>query len=144
MQFHLMENGIDSLKFGMLHYKRFLENSNDISLEINEYFSDLKFATIAFHNAIELFTKQVLYDVNELLIFNVDVTDEIVSGLLYQKYIENNKDSHLDFWLVGKVDTTYKTIEYNRSIEILKSIFKQDFTKENYQTLDSLVKKETA
>ncbi|MEA1962212.1 MAG: hypothetical protein U9N81_13260 [Bacillota bacterium] len=144
MQFHMMNNGIDSLRFGLIHYKVFLENIDDMGLDIDEYFSELKFSTIAFHNAIELFTKKILYDVNELLIFTVDVTDDFIARLLHQKYVENSSDSHMDYWVENRVDITYKTIDYKKSIDILKSIFKEELSNRNYEVLVSLGKMRNA
>ncbi|MCB2292174.1 hypothetical protein LGK95_01310 [Clostridium algoriphilum] len=145
MQFHIMNNGIDSLWFGLIHYNKFLENIDDMGLGIDEHFSELKFSTMAFHNAIELFTKKILYDVNELLIFTVDVSDDFIARLLHQKYVENSRDSHMDYWIAGKVeDTTYKTIEYKKSIEILKSIFKEELADRAYEVLVSLGKMRNA
>ncbi|MBU3175244.1 hypothetical protein KPL47_02560 [Clostridium estertheticum] len=145
MQFHIMNNGIDSLLFGLIHYKKFLENIDDLGLGIDEHFSELKFSTMAFHNAIELFTKKILYDVNELLIFTVDVSDNFIARLLHEKYVENSRDSYMDYWIAGKVeDTTYKTIEYKKSIEILKSIFKEELADRDYEVLVSLGKMRNA
>ncbi len=139
MQFHIMNNGIDSLQHGLEHYKEFLEKSDDINLSLDEYFSELKHATISIHDAIELFTKQILYDVNELLIFKVDYTDDFISKLLHVKYIDNKKDSHMDYFIAGKVeDTVYKTIDYKESIKILKSIFKKELPASTYSNLSLL------
>lgn len=145
MQFHIMNNGIDSLWFGLIHYKKFLKNIDDMGLGIDEHFSELKFSTMAFHNAIELFTKKILYDVNELLIFTVDVSDDFIARLLHQKYLENSRDSHMDYWIAGMVgDVTYKTIDYKKSIEILKSIFKEELSDRDYEALVALGKMRNA
>ncbi len=145
MQFHIMNNGIDSLKFGLTHYRKFLKSINNIDMDIDKRFSELKFSTIAFHNAIELFTKKILYDINELLIFSVDVSDNYIATLLHEKYIKNRRDSRMDFWIAGEVeDTTYKTIDYKRSIEILQSIFKEELSKRDYEVLVSLGKMRNA
>ena len=143
MQFHIMNNGIDSLRFGLKHYNIFLENCDDIHMNIDEYFSDLKFSTVAFHNAIELFTKKILYDVNELLIFNVDTSDKFIAKALYQKYTEGNADAHLDYWTVGKVDQddpAYKTIDYKKSIAILQQILSKELSECDYKELVRLGK----
>lgn len=139
MQFHIMNNGIDSLLFGLNHYQKFLKNIDDMGLGIDEHFSELKFSTIAFHNAIELFTKKILYDVNELLIFTVDVSNDFIARLLHEKYVENNDDSHMDYWVAGKVDdTTFHTIDYKKCILILKSIFQEELIDRDYKVLESL------
>lgn len=104
MELHIMDNGINSLKVGLDFYNKFLDNLNSLDISVDHY-GNLKFSVIAMHNSIELFTKKILSDINEFLIFKVDIeSDEAVCRMLHNQYIKGRKkQGYHTMLLLGKM-----------------------------------------
>lgn len=60
MKLQLLENALDSLKFGLNFYQKFLNFDNLYDDEISGY---LKMAVICIHNSVELLSKNMLSDI---------------------------------------------------------------------------------
>ncbi|MEI2437860.1 hypothetical protein [Priestia megaterium] len=134
MKLHLMENGIDSLKFGIDFYQKYLRLPNKYHDENPGY---LKMAVISIHNAIELFSKQLLIDVNEVLIYKNLDSNVLLKVLAEQRNEreEGLKDTPID-WSLVTMNADVHTIDYNVCITRLKTIF--ELTKQQYHTLKEL------
>lgn len=131
MELHILENGLNSLEVGINFFDKFIyDNTDKIDISVGHY-GDLKFAVIAIHNAVELLTKEILKDINEFLIFELDVEgDDTLCEMLYRQYKKQKKTAHISYWSVF-TEGRYKTIEYNRCIKIICKIFKDYLTDEN-------------
>jgi hypothetical protein len=137
MELHIMDNGINSLKVGLDFYNKFLDNLNSLDISVDHY-GNLKFSVIAIHNSIELFTKKILSDINEFLIFKVDIeSDEAVCRMLHNQYIKGRKKAGLSYHATFR-ENDYKTIDYNKCISLINKIFKENITNRQYKTLDKL------
>ena len=128
MEIHVKDNALNSLEIGLNFYNKFLNRLNNIDISI-KHFGDLKFTVIAIHNSIELFTKAILLDINEFLVFKADVEqDNILCSLLREQYDKKKKKAYI----------AYKTIDYKKSILILHKIFGDKINAKNYKTLIDL------
>lgn len=137
MEIHVTENAINSLEVGLEFYNKFLVNLNSIDISVY-HFGNLKFAVVAIQNAIELLSKSILLDVNELIVFKVDIdNDPVVCNMLRMQFEEKKRKAHLAYNAVFS-NNNYKTIEYSRCILLIRKIFDGEIKDENYNTLRSL------
>ncbi len=126
MEFYLLENGINSLNLGVDFYNKFLDYYfDDKERAIVDYEYDknsyLKLSVMCIHNSVEILSKKVLSDVNELLIYS-DISHK--SDLL--DYIDSNRDNNNAIPLHNSLiadDSRVHTIEYLESIKRLTKIF---------------------
>lgn len=135
VRFELVDNGVDSLKFGIEFYRKFME-LEDIYDENNPGY--LKMTIISIHNTIELFTKKLLINVNDLLIFDDELGNEALLKLFSEQLnqrAQGKKDIPIDWYLVF-TNADVKTIGYRKCIDRLKSIYKLD--QRYYDTLEEL------
>ncbi|WP_342043332.1 hypothetical protein [Bacillus sp. OTU2372] len=120
MRMGLLENGLDSIRFGLDHYRNFL------SLE-DKYFDKnpgyLKMAVICFHHAIEVFSKRLLSQENELLIYS-DINEDLISVI---KHIKDSREPEaVDLpieWYAISDNLNIKTIDYSVCIQRLNKLF---------------------
>lgn len=139
MNLQIMENGINSLEVGLQFYNKFLDNLDGIDISV-EHFGNLKFATIAFHNVVELFSKKILSDINELIIFDVNLEkDDLLCDALYRQYKKQRTKSGIT-WFATFEGNSYHTISYANTIEILTKIFKDEVNGRQIQALRNISK----
>ncbi|WP_182007275.1 hypothetical protein [Priestia aryabhattai] len=124
MEFYLLENGLDSLKIGVDFYNKFLDfyfDNTQKDADNHEYdkFSYLKLSVMCIHNSVEILSKKVLSDVNELLIYS-DISAK--SNLL--NFIDGDKgnDIPLHSSLIA-LESKVHTIEYLESLKRLAKVF---------------------
>jgi len=119
MQLQLLDNGIDSLHQGVRFYKMYLTNG----ISDFEEHSCLKLAVICIHNAIEILSKKMLSDVNELLIYK-EMSETLLEFIGKQcKYFnETGYQMELHDSLISG-DADVFTIEYRECIKRIKIIF---------------------
>lgn len=137
MEIHVKDNAINSLEVGLRFYSKFLDKLNDIDISLS-HFGNLKFSVISMHNSIELFTKAILLDINEFLVFKTEVeTDDVLCKLLRRQYCDKRKKAHIAYHAVFS-ENSYKTIEYEKCITLLHKIFHDKLSNSNYKTLKDL------
>lgn len=137
MEIHVKDNAINSLEVGLQFYNKFLNkiDTTDISLS---HFGNLKFSVMAIHNSIELFTKSILLDINEFLVFKAEVEkDDVLCELLRIQYADKKSKAHIAYHAVFS-ENSYKTIEYEKCILLLQKIFHNKVSKKDYDTLKEL------
>ncbi|AZU62565.1 hypothetical protein [Neobacillus mesonae] len=128
MEFHLLENGVDSLELSLYFYGKYQDRHCEIANTEKEFDKNsyLKLTIMCLQNSVEILTKKVLSDVNELLIYS-DISSK--SGLLnYIQPVKNNTQPLHN--LLIKEDAEVKTIDYLESILRLSTIFRE--MKEEY------------
>jgi hypothetical protein len=110
VRFELLDNGLDSLKFGLDFYSKFLylEDKYD---EENPGF--LKMSVICIQNAIELFIKKILSNYNELLIYK-DISNEKLLEI-YAYKLNNHFKTPLDYHLINDIDII--TVDYSKLVD---------------------------
>ncbi|MBU9705587.1 hypothetical protein KSP24_01435 [Paenibacillus sp. AK121] len=134
MEIHVKENAINSFEVGLNFYNKFLDNPNSLDISVAHY-GNLKFAVIAIHNSLELLTKAILLDINELLVFETDIENDIhLCNLLRDQYDSKRKHAHFAYHSVFS-DAPYITIGYNKSIKLLMKIFGDKLDDRNNYTL---------
>ncbi|RAZ66956.1 hypothetical protein [Planococcus maitriensis] len=121
MEFHLLENGINSLKIGINFYNKFQDYYYDTDTSAYEFDENsyLKLALLNIHHSVEILTKKTLSDVNELLIYS-DISSK--SNLLEYINFENEIVVPL-YEALTVADAQVYTIDYSESIKRLKVIF---------------------
>jgi hypothetical protein len=130
MRLELLDNGIDSLKFGLEHYNKYLMLEDKYNSSNPGY---LKMAVICIHNCLELFSKKVLSNQNELLIYK-DLSNSLLLNLLKHKR-ENKRDIPMDWYAISD-QINIITIDYIDCIKRLRSIF--DISDSEYKTLETM------
>lgn len=139
MNLQIMDNGVNSLEVGLQFYNKFLDNLDNLDISV-EHFGNLKFATIAFHNAVELFSKKILSDINELIIFEVNIEkDDLLCNALYRQYKKKRSKTGIA-WFATFEEHNYHTISYTSTIEILMKIFSQEINQKQIQALKNIGK----
>ena len=89
MEIHVTDNAINSLEVGLEFYNKFLDNSDNIDISVS-HFGNLKFTVVGIHNAIELLTKSILLDINELIVFKVDIDNDPELCYMLKNQFEKN------------------------------------------------------
>jgi hypothetical protein len=123
VEFHLKENGIDSLSMGLSFYNKYLNYVmiEDLHTEIHtdEFSKDsyLKLSVICIHNAIEILTKDALSQLNELLIYR-DLPSDLLDTLLKSK----KEGVQLHNLLISN-NIEVKTIEYVECINRIDKLY---------------------
>ncbi|WP_428818111.1 hypothetical protein ACQR2L_19175 (plasmid) [Clostridium butyricum] len=137
MEIHVTENAVNSLEVGLDFYNKFLENMDNLDISVS-HFGNLKFAVVAIQNAIELLSKSILIDVNELIAFNLDIeNDSAVCRMLRDQFDNKRKKAHIAYNAVFSTNN-YKTIEYSKCIILIRKIFNDKVKQEDYNTLNLL------
>ncbi|WP_071396593.1 hypothetical protein [Bacillus tuaregi] len=129
MKLNLLENGIDSLKFGIEFYDKYLRINDKYDTYTNPGY--LKMAVICFHNCLELFSKKLLSNENELLIYK-ELTNTMLLNLLKDK--KSTDMSLEDYMIFDKFNIL--TIDYTECIKRVGIIF--NLSKGQVQTLESM------
>ena len=115
MEIHVNENALNSLEVGLGFYNKFLNNLDNVDISI-AHFGNLKFSVIAIHSSIELFTKAILLDINEFLVFKTEVeNDDILCHLLREQYYTKKRKANIAYHAVF-TENSYKTIDYAKCI----------------------------
>ncbi|OLN21638.1 hypothetical protein BTO30_13815 [Domibacillus antri] len=130
MRLELLDNGIDSLKFGLEHYNKYLLLEDKYDSSNPGY---LKMAVICIHNCLELFSKKALSNQNELLIYK-DLSNPLLLDLLKHKR-ENERDIPMDWYAISD-QINIITIDYIDCIKRLRSIF--DISESEYKNLEAM------
>lgn len=133
MRLELFENGVDSLRFGMDFYDNYLTLEDKYNPTSNPGY--LKMAVISFHNCLELFSKKLLSDENELLIYR-DLSDETLLGIIRHKK-ETHREIPLDYYVISD-QINVLTIDYSECIKRLGIIY--NLSKTQIKTLDAMGK----
>lgn len=129
MEFKLLDNGIDSLKMGLEFYENYLDSfiQNEQNLNFNKD-SYLKLAVICIHNSVEILSKMILSEFNDLLIYKN--LDDVLSDLADIKINDNKKSLH-NFLIEN--DKHIETVTYQLCIERLEKLYSTSLTKNNIQ-----------
>lgn len=115
----LIENGIDSLNYGLNAYKDFLSLENR---HANDNPTCLKVAIIMVHNGLELLLKNYIASLNELLIY--DYKDDKKQEALLSEYATVLKTPGLTLEKhLLQQNLTQKTVDYSGLIKIFKCIY---------------------
>lgn len=138
MQLNLLENGLHSLKVSLEFYESFLFHDDEYDISV-DYFGKLKFTIIALQGSIEVLSKQILSDINELLIFDMEQlgNNQKIKQLLYKQYQKKNKKANLVSFLTDS-QQKINTISYSKAVQLLYDIFKSEMTKEQLEHLKQL------
>ncbi|WP_252214229.1 hypothetical protein [Clostridium sp. VAP41] len=137
MEIHVTENAVNSLEVGLDFYNKFLNNIDNLDISIS-HFGNLKFAVVAIQNAVELLSKSILLDVNELIVFNLDIeNDLVVCNMLREQFYKKRKKAHIAYNAVFSKNN-YKTIDYSKCILLIVKIFNDKINQKNYNTLSLL------
>ena len=137
MEIHVTENAINSLQVELDFYNKFLDNLDNIDISVS-HFGNLKFSVVAIHNAVELLSKSILLDVNELIVFNLDIeSDSVVCTMLRNQFYKKHKKTHIAYNAVFS-NNNYKTIDYSKCIKLIRKIFNDKVNHKNYDTLSLL------
>lgn len=75
MLLHLLDNGLNSFTVGLDFYNKYLFDEN-LSIDLDKYYGNLKFAVIGIQNATELVIKKLLSNINDLLIYDMETIDK--------------------------------------------------------------------
>ncbi len=118
----LIENAVDSLKFGKEFYRRYFE------LGDNKYNSDtipgyLKMVVLSFQHCIELFNKKMLMEIDPKLIINKE------SQADYDKAKESCNERNIKFNIESFIlseSFNFKTIDYTQTIKRVDDHFNLD------------------
>ncbi|GGC88163.1 hypothetical protein GCM10007216_18620 [Thalassobacillus devorans] len=132
MRLELLENGIDSVRFGMEFYHKYLSIEDKYNTLNPGY---LKMSVISFHNALELFSKKLLSDENELLIYR-DLSDPMLLDLLQHRK-NREKGMPLDYYVISD-QVNILTIDYIECVKRLGIIY--NLSNNQIHTLDSIGK----
>ena len=120
MLLHLGENAESSLMVGLEFYQRYL--NEDLSHTEVEYYGNLKYAIIGIHNAVELYIKKLLSEVNDLLIYDVEtIENPDILKYIGRKYKEKDK-IHLDYFMASYGDK-FTTISFTKCLTRFKALF---------------------
>ena len=131
MEFGLVENGLDSLKMGITFYDKYIkkltlqDTPEDTDFEKDSY---LKLAVICVQNSVEILSKKILSDINDLLIYT-DI-DNIVEELSQKEDPEGNFHDYLI-----ENDKHIETISYSLCIKRLGKLYKTEIPKGQLQAL---------
>lgn len=137
MEIHVTENAVNSLEVGVDFYNKFLKNMDSLDISVS-HFGNLKFAVVAIQNAIELLSKSILINVNELIAFNLDIeNDPVVCRMLRNQFDNKRKKAHIAYNAVFSTNN-YKTIEYSKCIILIRKIFNDKVSQKDYNTLSLL------
>lgn len=129
MHFRLLENGLDSLRFGLQFYYKYIKLEDKYAEDNPGY---LKMGVISIHNTIELLSKKLLSEVNEILIYK-DLEDESLLKSLgeQRRYTSFSIERDLIF-----SNANIKTINYTDCINRLAIVF--DLSNNQKETLRTL------
>lgn len=120
MLLHLGENAKSSLMVGLEFYQKYLDE--DLSHTEIEYYGNLKYAIIGIHNAVELYIKKLLSEVNDLLIYDAETIDNPdILKYIGRKYKEKEK-IHLDFFMASFGDK-FTTLSFYKCLTRFKALF---------------------
>ncbi|MBY6790532.1 hypothetical protein HYH43_13925 [Clostridium botulinum] len=122
MKLSIKENAWDSLEYAIQYYCKFLKLKNRKQSKKTH----LKMTIIMLHNAIELFLKSILMDVNEFLIYdmnNIKQKKEIVK--MYRNNHINSKDDTVESILTR--NPAIKTIEFSEALELCASLLDMNY-----------------
>lgn len=108
MRFELLENGLDSLRFGLSFYERYLL----IEDKYEDHPGYLKMAVMCIHNAVELFLKKMLANENELLIYK-DMSDKNLLNIIARRR-HQKRQLPLDYYLLGEISVM--TVDYSELV----------------------------
>lgn len=138
MHINLVENGLHSLKVSLEFYESFLFHEDEYDISV-DYFGKLKFTIIALQGSIELLSKQILSDINELLIFDMEQlrNNQKIKSLLYRQYQSRERKAHLISFLTDS-DQKVNTISYSKTIELLSDIFRVEITNKQCEYIRKL------
>lgn len=137
MEIHVTENAVNSLEVGLDFYNRFLDNLDSLDISVS-HFGNLKFSVVAIQNSIELLSKSILLDVNEMIVFNLNIeSDPVLCDMLRAQFYKKRKRAHIAYNAVFSKGN-YKTIEYSKCILLILKIFNDKISRDNYSTLELL------
>ena len=137
MEIHVTENAVNSLEVGLDFYNRFIDNLDSFDISVS-HFGNLKFSVVAIQNSIELLSKSILLDVNEMIVFNLNIeSDPALCDMLRAQFYKKRKKAHIAYNAVFSKGN-YKTIEYSKCILLILKIFKDKISQDNYSTLELL------
>lgn len=137
MEIHVIENAVNSLEVGLDFYNKFLNNLDKIDISVS-HFGNLKFAVVVVQNSVELLSKAILLDVNELIVFNLNIEeDSVVCNMLREQFYNKCRKAHIAYNAVFSKNN-YKTIDYSKCILLIMKIFTDKISAKNYNTLKLL------
>ena len=129
MRFKLLDNAIDTLRFGLDFYWKYLQLEDKYNEENPGY---LKMAVICIQNSLELFIKKILSNYNELLIY-----DDLSNKKLLEIFMINKneyKNMPLDYFIINQ--TKIHTIDYTNLISRFRIIC--ELNEFQYNTLENI------
>lgn len=121
MLLHLDDNATSSLNMGLSCYEKYL-NMDVFNQDINEIDGNLKFAIIGIQNAVELYIKKLLSDINELFIYEEEtINDSEVLKFIGKKFELNNKLNLSSF--MANYGERFKTISFQKCLQRFTGLF---------------------
>lgn len=119
MKLTLRENAWDSLNYAYEYYTKFLNLENKKKSEK----TFLKMTIIMLHNAIELFLKSLLIDIDELLIYDMNNLNK--KRELVRLFYDQKKDinTNINFENIAIQNPGVKTIDFSEALELCASTF---------------------
>lgn len=117
MKLKLLASGLDFLKAGIIYYRKFLSLHNVDELDLQDY---IKLCVVSLHSSIELLSKQLLTDINELLLYQ-DLSQPVLENLKRYLAKEKREFSVHYFLLLG--EKRVSPIDYQGAICRLRELF---------------------
>ena len=113
---------VSTLQFGLELYEKFLNSYNEIE-DYDEYnLNNIRFATIAIHNSIELLSKKLLSNIDDFLILDLNLEDDKDLAQSILRCYLNHKNKKINL-INSLIHEKFKTIEYSKCIKIIYNMF---------------------
>lgn len=122
MILHLVDNGTASLIMGLNSLSNFITKPSNGEVE---FYSELKFAVFGIHNAIELYSKKLLSNIDDLLIYDSKLLDDKDVLKYMGRRRTRGKHVNLDYYLVTR-NKDFATIGFQKCVERLNSCYELD------------------
>ena len=122
MKILLLDNAMDSLEWAVRHLESFLNKDAEYS-NPNESTTYLKQAILCLNNALELFFKAKISEINPILIYDNLCTKDMHQSILeyYSKKQSGLMDIPLYDYVIENADI--HTIEYSKCIELFCTLY---------------------
>ncbi|MGF0470987.1 hypothetical protein ACQQ6W_15250 [Lysinibacillus fusiformis] len=118
MEFNMLENGMDSYRVSIEQYRNYIYTDNKYETEAGTY---LKGTIIYLQHTLEIFNKLILSEFNDLLIFDLTKSSDILKVIKEKEKLGLNGSLHEFVWLVQK--SGVKTINYEETVNRIEFLY---------------------